>query len=73
LFQRTDKNYPLSLLAELKRRNVFKVAGAYLALGWVVVQLASIIAPAMHPRHRPDRSVRSLNREVIGWAAGSTR
>jgi TolB-like protein/cytochrome c-type biogenesis protein CcmH/NrfG len=38
----------MPLLAELRRRNVFKVAGAYLALGWVIVQLTGLIAPALH-------------------------
>ena len=38
----------MSFLAELKRRNVFKVAGAYLALGWVVVQATSTLAPALN-------------------------
>ena len=38
----------MALINELKRRNVFKVAGAYLALAWVVVQLTGVIAPAMH-------------------------
>ena len=28
------------LVAELKRRNVFKVATAYLVVGWVVLQVA---------------------------------
>jgi hypothetical protein len=28
----------LSLFAELRRRNVFKAAAAYLALGWIVVR-----------------------------------
>jgi predicted membrane channel-forming protein YqfA (hemolysin III family) len=37
----------VSLLTELKRRNVFRVAGAYLALGWVVVQVTETLAPAL--------------------------
>jgi len=36
-----------SLLAELKRRNVFKAGIAYLALGWVVTQVTSTVAPAL--------------------------
>jgi len=36
------------LLKELKRRNVFKVAVAYLALGWVVVQVTSLAVPALN-------------------------
>src|SRR5215471_8796281 len=37
-----------SLFAELKRRNVFKAGIAYLALGWVVVQVTSTVVPALN-------------------------
>ncbi|HSE11300.1 MAG TPA: hypothetical protein VLB69_01585 [Rudaea sp.] len=37
-----------SLFAELKRRNVFKAGIAYLALGWVVTQVTSTVAPAFN-------------------------
>ena len=37
-----------SLFDELKRRNVFKASIAYLALGWVVTQVTSTVAPAMN-------------------------
>jgi TolB-like protein/cytochrome c-type biogenesis protein CcmH/NrfG len=37
-----------SLVAELKRRNVFKAGVAYLALGWVVTQVTSTVAPAFN-------------------------
>src|SRR5215469_2007522 len=37
-----------SLFAELKRRNVFRAGIAYLALGWVVTQVTSTVAPLMH-------------------------
>ncbi|MCZ6830951.1 MAG: FlgO family outer membrane protein, partial [Gammaproteobacteria bacterium] len=37
-----------SLLAELKRRNVYRVAFAYLILGWLVLQITDIVAPALH-------------------------
>jgi TolB-like protein/tetratricopeptide (TPR) repeat protein len=37
-----------SLFAELKRRNVFRAAVAYLALGWVVTQVTATVAPALH-------------------------
>jgi TolB-like protein len=37
-----------SLFAELKRRNVFKAGVAYLALGWVVTQVTSTVAPALN-------------------------
>ena len=36
----------MSLIAELKRRSVFKVGAAYLVVGWIVVQAASIALPA---------------------------
>jgi len=37
-----------SLFAEMKRRNVFKAGVAYLALGWVVTQVTSTVAPAFN-------------------------
>ena len=37
-----------SLLAELRRRNVFKAGAAYLALGWVVVQITATLVPALN-------------------------
>jgi TolB-like protein len=38
----------LSLVAELKRRNVFRVAAAYLTLGWIVTEVTSTVAPMLH-------------------------
>jgi TolB-like protein/tetratricopeptide (TPR) repeat protein len=38
----------MSLIAELKRRNVFRVSVAYLALGWIVTQVTSTVAPMLH-------------------------
>ena len=38
----------MTLFAELKRRNVFRASAAYLALGWVVTQVTSTVAPALH-------------------------
>ena len=38
----------MSLVAELKRRNVFRVSVAYLALGWIVTQVTSTVAPMLH-------------------------
>ena len=37
----------MSLFEELKRRNVFRVGAAYLVVGWVVLEVASIVAPAL--------------------------
>ena len=36
----------MSLIDELKRRNVFKVGAAYVVVGWLVIQAASIGFPA---------------------------
>src|SRR5262249_2908680 len=36
------------LFAELKRRNVYKVAVAYAVVGWLIVQVASTILPTFH-------------------------
>ncbi len=36
----------MTLLAELKRRKVFKVGAAYVVIAWIVVQVASIALPA---------------------------
>ncbi|MFM7275499.1 MAG: adenylyl cyclase, partial [Gammaproteobacteria bacterium] len=38
----------MSLFSELKRRNVFKVGLAYLALGWAVIQAGSTLVPVLH-------------------------
>ena len=35
-----------NFFAELKRRNVYKVAVAYAVVGWLLLQLASILFPA---------------------------
>ena len=36
----------MSFFAELKRRNVYKVAVAYAVVAWLLLQLASILFPA---------------------------
>ena len=38
--------HPMDLIAELKRRKVFKVGAAYIVVAWLVVQVASIAFPA---------------------------
>jgi len=35
----------MSLFAELKRRNVFRVGGAYAVVGWLLVEVASVVLP----------------------------
>jgi TolB-like protein len=39
---------PRNFFAELKRRNVYKVAVAYGVVGWLVMQVASTVVPALH-------------------------
>ncbi|HEX3124261.1 MAG TPA: tetratricopeptide repeat protein [Rhodanobacteraceae bacterium] len=38
----------MSLIDELKRRNVIKVAAAYLVVGWLLIQVASTVAPQLN-------------------------
>ena len=38
----------MSLFHELKRRNVFKVAAAYLLVAWLLMQVGDTLAPALH-------------------------
>src|SRR4029079_4758071 len=37
-----------SFFAEMKRRNVYKVAVAYAVVAWLVIQVASIVLPTFH-------------------------
>jgi TolB-like protein len=47
----------LSLLSELRRRNVFRVAAAYLVVGWLLTEVASTLLPMFGA---PDWVARSL-------------
>ena len=38
----------MSLIAELKRRKVFKIGAAYLVVGWLLIQIASTVAPQLN-------------------------
>jgi TolB-like protein len=38
----------MSFFEELKRRNVFRVAAAYLVFGWLVLQIGDVLFPALH-------------------------
>ena len=38
----------MSFFAELKRRNVFKVAAAYIIVSWLIMQAGDTLAPALH-------------------------
>jgi TolB-like protein len=37
----------LTFIDELKRRNVFKVSGAYAVLGWLIIEVVDTLAPRM--------------------------
>jgi TolB-like protein len=37
----------MSFFMELKRRNVFKVAAAYIVVGWLILQVGEVLAPAL--------------------------
>jgi hypothetical protein len=37
----------LSLFSELHRRNVFKVAAAYVIVGWLLLQISDTLVPAL--------------------------
>ena len=58
-----------SFFSELKRRNVYKVAVAYAVVGWLVMQVASTVVPALH---LPDtittgKSLRVRNADAPSW------
>ena len=38
----------MSLVGELKRRNVFRVAAAYLVISWLLLQVSDTVVPALH-------------------------
>lgn len=44
-------------ISELRRRNVFKAAIAYLAVAWVIIQIASVILPAFNA---PEYAIKVL-------------
>ena len=44
-------------ISELNRRNVFKATIAYMAVAWVVMQIASVVLPAFNA---PDYSLKAL-------------
>jgi len=37
----------MSLIAELKRRNVFRMGLLWLVAGWVLLQVAGVVLPAL--------------------------
>src|SRR5215469_4940982 len=38
----------MSLFAELKRRKVFRIGATYLVVGWLLIQVASTVAPQLN-------------------------
>jgi hypothetical protein len=42
----------MSLIAELKRRNVFRVGVAYAIVSWLLLEVASVIFPGLHLPNR---------------------
>ena len=45
------------LISELKRRHVFKATIAYLAISWIIIQIASILLPAFNA---PDYALKAI-------------
>lgn len=71
------------LVSELKRRNVFRVAAAYIVIGWLILQVADIVLGFIHApdwvglgvrgrptRHAPRRRQRRSRPRPPGAAAG---
>ena len=52
----------MSLLAELKRRNVIRMAGLYLVGAWLLVQVAGTVLPIFHT---PDWALQALVALVV--------
>ena len=68
----------MSLYAELRRRKVFKVGGAYLVVAWLLIQVAATVAPQLQ---LPDWAPRMITLVlllgfpvalVLAWALDST-
>ena len=38
----------MSFVRELKRRNVFRVGGAYLIIAWLLLQVSDTLVPALN-------------------------
>ncbi len=55
--RRRSRFPPLRLLAELKRRNVIRMAGLYLVGAWLLIQIAETLLPIFHT---PDWVLQAL-------------
>ena len=68
-----------NFFAELKRRNVYKVAVAYAVVGWLIVQIATQVFPFFEIPNWIVRLVVAVNRDrisdraMIAWAFEVTR
>ncbi len=68
----------MTLLAELQRRKVFRVAGAYLVIGWLLIQVAATVLPQFDVPQWAPRLVTLLvalgfpAALVAAWALEST-
>jgi TolB-like protein/Tfp pilus assembly protein PilF len=48
IFQQHDRgSLPMGLFSELKRRNVFRVAAAYIVVAWLIIQVGDIAADSL--------------------------
>ena len=47
----------MSLIAELRRRNVFRVAAAYLVVGWLLTEVLTTILPELGAPEWTSRAV----------------
>lgn len=47
----------MSLVAELKRRNVFRVAAAYLVAGWLITEVLTAVLPALGAPAWTERAI----------------
>jgi adenylate cyclase len=61
-----------TLISELKRRHVFKSTIAYLAISWIVIQIASTVLPAFNaPEYALKALIYTLSIGLIFWIAFS--
>ena len=59
----------MSIFSEFVRRNVFKVAAAYIVVGWLILQVGEAPRQAQ-PMRRQGHGECDLKGEQIGAAAG---
>ena len=69
---------PHNFFAELKRRNVYKVAVAYAVVGWLFIQIATMLLPVPGDSELGGAAgcracrYRISNRVMISWAFEAT-